>query len=263
MNVGIIGRGYVGSAIAASYRPDELLINDPAYPDISRPLSELKDKSDAIFICVPTPQSPDGACDTSILELVVEQLFGYKGIVISKSTASPSVYARLEKESGLRFAHVPEFLTQINAVNDYLEPHKVVIGCSEGLRSDITKILIDKSSVKFYGKIEYCTVAEASMFKYLANTQLAIKVIINNEYADLCEELGIKWDNITAMAKTDPRLGTSHWVVPGPDGSRGYGGACFPKDTAALAKIARDLNVELAVLNAAITKNAKYRPDGI
>jgi hypothetical protein len=49
MNVGIIGRGYVGSAIAASYRPDELLINDPAYPDISRPLSELKDKSDAIL----------------------------------------------------------------------------------------------------------------------------------------------------------------------------------------------------------------------
>jgi len=263
MNVGIIGRGYVGSAVAASYRPDELMINDPAYPDISRPLSELKDKCDVIFICVPTPQSADGACDTSILELVVEQLFGYRGLVISKSTASPSVYTHLEKESGLRFAHVPEFLTQVNAVNDYLEPHKVVIGCSEGLRTDITKVLIDKSSVKFYGKIDYCTVAEASMFKYLANTQLAIKVTVNNEYYDLCQSLGIDWATIADMAKTDPRLGTSHWAVPGPDGSRGYGGACFPKDTAALAKIARDLDIDLAVLNAAIAKNTQYRPDGI
>ena len=107
--------------------------------------------------------------------------------------------------------------------------------------------------------IEYCTIQEASFFKYLANTQLAIKVVVNNEYADLAKRLGVKWERVVDIARTDYRLGATHWAVPGPDGARGFGGACFPKDTAAMAHIAKENDIELTMLSTAISKNKLYR----
>jgi UDPglucose 6-dehydrogenase len=256
MKIGIIGYGYVGKAVAASY--DEILISDPAYPDISKPLSELKSQCDAIFVCVPTPQSDDGSCDTGILELVIEQLLGYQGIIICKSTAGPSVYQHLEQTSGLKLAHVPEFLTQVNAVDDYLRPKKIVVGCRRNIIEEVTNVIVN-SKVHFSGKIEYCAIGEAAFFKYIANTFLAMKVIINNEYYDLAQELGLDWAVLTDIAKTDTRLGDSHWQVPGPDGSRGFGGACFPKDTQALARISEDLGVDMSVLATVLNRNYHYR----
>lgn len=260
MKIGIIGYGFVGKAVAQSYPKTQLLINDPAHQDISIDIDTIKNQSDCIFVCVPTPQSITGKCDTSILESVINQLNGYNGIVICKSTASPSVYQRLEQETLLNIAHVPEFLTQANAVNDYLNPHKIVVGCKESLHTVVADIILN-SYVKFNGQVEYCSIAEASMFKYLANTMLAMKVVINNEYQELCQSLNINYDNVATIAMTDPRLGNTHWKVPGPDGQRGFGGACFPKDTSALAQIASEQNVNLSILNAVIVKNKSYRSD--
>ena len=259
MKVGIIGYGYVGSAVAASYPDDKILINDPKYRLKSKSIKKLKEKCQAIFVCVPTPQSTTGECDVSILTSVLDKLEGYQGIVIAKSTASPEVYAHLEQSHALKLAHVPEFLTQARAKFDYVNPHKIVVGCREEIRQEVTDVLMT-SAVNFDRvDIEYCTIQEASFFKYLANTQLAIKVIVNNEYADLAKRLGVKWDRVVDIARTDYRLGATHWAVPGPDGERGFGGACFPKDTAALAHIAEEHGVELAVLNTAIDKNRTYR----
>ena len=259
MKVGIIGYGYVGSAVAASYPEDKILINDPKYRLKSKSIKKLKEKCQAIFVCVPTPQSTTGECDVSILTSVLDKLEGYQGIVIAKSTASPEVYAHLEQSHALKLAHVPEFLTQARAKFDYVNPHKIVVGCREEIRQEVTDVLMT-SAVNFDRvDIEYCTIQEASFFKYLANTQLAIKVIVNNEYADLAKRLGVKWDRVVDIARTDYRLGATHWAVPGPDGERGFGGACFPKDTAALAHIAEEHGVELAVLNTAIDKNRTYR----
>ena len=258
MKIGIIVYGYVGKAVASSYEQDNVLISDPAYLNISRPLLELKDKCDAIFICVPTPQSKDGACDTSILESVIKDLDGYTGVVISKSTASPIVYQYLEETSGLKLAHVPEFLTQVNAVEDYLKPNKLVIGCRRNISKEVADIII-QSRVQFYKQIDFCAIGEAAFYKYMANTFLAMKVIINNEYYDLAEKLGLDWDVLKDIAKRDSRLGDTHWAVPGPDGARGFGGACFPKDTVALGKIATDLGIEMSVLDAALNRNYYYR----
>jgi UDPglucose 6-dehydrogenase len=97
------------------------------------------------------------------------------------------------------------------------------------------------------------------MFKYVANTMLAMKVIMNNEYYDLCNALGISWDNVAKIAAADARLGDTHWAVPGPDGSRGFGGACFPKDTTALLSLAKFLNIDVSMLSAAVTKNQQLR----
>ena len=257
MKIGIIGYGYVGSAVAASYPNGEILINDPQYP--SSTVDELKEQCRAIFVCVPTPQSDSGECDTSILESVITNLDGYKGVVIAKSTASPGVYADLESKHNIKLSHVPEFLTQARAKFDYVNPHKIVVGCREEIRQQVADVIMT-SAINFERvDIEYCTIQEASFFKYLANTQLAIKVVVNNEYADLAKRLGVKWERVVDIARTDYRLGATHWAVPGPDGARGFGGACFPKDTAALAHIAKENGVVLNVLAAAIDKNKTYR----
>ena len=257
MKIGIIGYGYVGSAVAASYPNGEILINDPQHP--SSTVDELKEQCRAIFVCVPTPQSDSGECDTSILESVITNLDGYKGVVIAKSTASPGVYADLESKHNIKLSHVPEFLTQARAKFDYVNPHKIVVGCREEIRQQVADVIMT-SAINFERvDIEYCTIQEASFFKYLANTQLAIKVVVNNEYADLAKRLGVKWERVVDIARTDYRLGATHWAVPGPDGARGFGGACFPKDTAAMAHIAKENDIELTMLSTAISKNKLYR----
>lgn len=259
MKIGIIGHGYVGSAVADSYPDTTILINDPKLDSESVSVDHLKDTCCAIFVCVPTPQTNTGECDTSILEQVLKSLHGYQGIVIAKSTASPVVYKQLERESGLNLAHVPEFLTQARAKFDYVNPHKIVVGCKQELCNEVTDILMS-SAVNFDRvRIEYCTIEEASYFKYMANCMLAMKVIINNELYELAHKLELDWNRLSNIAKTDSRLGNTHWAVPGPDGKRGYGGACFPKDTVALKSIADSVGIKLPMLKQAIDQNKKYR----
>jgi UDPglucose 6-dehydrogenase len=259
MKIGIIGHGYVGSAVAASYPGTTILINDPKLGFDSVEVDYLKDQCRAIFVCVPTPQSCTGECDTTILERVLKSLHGYRGMVIAKSTASPLTYKKLEQESGLNLAHVPEFLTQARAKFDYVNPHKIVVGCKQELCNEVTDILMS-SAVNFDRvKIEHCTIEEASYFKYMANCMLAMKVIVNNELYDLANKLELDWDRLSDIAKTDSRLGNTHWAVPGSDGERGYGGACFPKDTVALKSIADAVGIKLSMLEQAIEQNKKYK----
>jgi UDPglucose 6-dehydrogenase len=259
MKIGVIGLGYVGSAVAASYSNEQVLFNDPKYSEVSVNVETIKKKCSAIFVCVPTPSDAGGHCDITILESVLENLKGFPGIVICKSTAPPTAYKKLEKKSKLKLAHVPEFLTQARAEYDYLNPHKIVVGCKKKLRKQVATIL-SASTINFDSvNIEYCSIDEASFFKYMANTLLAIKVVINNEFYDLAQALGIEWQNIVDIARTDHRLGSTHWKVPGPDKDRGFGGSCFPKDTAAFRSMASELKVDVSVLNTAIKKNEFLR----
>ena len=169
------------------------------------------------------------------------------------------VYKQLEQELDLNLAHVPEFLTQARAKFDYVNPHKIVVGCRKKLRDEVTDILM-ASAVNFDRvRIEYCSIEEASYFKYMANCMLAMKVTINNELYNLAQELNLDWERLSAIAKTDGRLGNTHWAVPGPDGERGYGGACFPKDTSALNYLAQSQHIDMPMLATAIESNKRYR----
>ena len=262
MKIGIIGLGYVGSAVASSYADDKILFNDPIkHPSSSVSYATMMKKCRVIFVCVPTPQSEDGTCDSSILQSVLHGLKGYDGLVICKCTAPPNLYKQLEKELDLKLVHVPEFLTQARAKYDYVNPHKIVVGCKKKLRDEVADILM-ASAVNFDRvNIEYCDIATASFFKYFANNILAIKVVLNNEFSVLAGVMGVKWEDVTNIASTDSRLGDTHWSVPGPDGQAGFGGACFPKDTEAFAKLAKPHNVKLSVLNAAILANKLMRDE--
>lgn len=259
MKIGIVGYGYVGKAVAHSYSVHEILIHDPAYPDISCPLETMLSACTVLFVCVPTPVGHQGQCDASILQSVMAQLQGFSELIICKSTAPPAVYQSLEQLPGVKLAHVPEFLTQARANQDYLNPHKILVGCAPHLCADVAAV-IAASDVNFdWVSIEYCSVIEASFFKYMANSMLAMKVSVCNEFHDLATALGLSWSEITRVAKTDTRLGNTHWAVPGPDGLRGYGGDCFPKDTVAMQSIAQQHNISMPVLQSAIRANGQYR----
>lgn len=258
MTIGIIGHGYVGSAVANSYVDETVLINDPKMVD-SVSVEDLMSACRAIFVCVPTPTDSSGACDVSILVSVLQHLQGYDGVVISKSTAPPMTYRRLERTLDIRLAHVPEFLTQARAKFDYLNPHKIVVGCERYLQPIVADVLMC-SAINFDRlQIEYCDIAAASFFKYMTNNMLAAKVILNNELCQLAQSMGLDWTSISKLGRTDHRLGTSHWAVPGPDGQLGFGGACFPKDTEAFQHIASEQGVDLPLLKSVIEINRHYR----
>ena len=254
--IGIVGLGFVGGAIydALNWVAD-MVVMDPAkghnatYQDLNQ--------CSGIFICVPSPQDDDGTCDTSILEGVLSNLKDYTGVIISKCTAPPDVYARLNAEYPT-LVHAPEFLTAANASKDYANGKFAFIGGSVGAyqREAERIIKISQPNLQY---IYHCTIAEAALSKYAINSFMSTKVIFMNELYNLAQAAGINYDNVAHMIKADPRIGNSHMKVPGPDGHMGFGGACFPKDTSALLKYAEGLGAQMNVLNAAVKKNTLLR----
>jgi nucleotide sugar dehydrogenase len=246
MNVGIVGRGFVGGAMYKNFKdvfPTEVYDIDETKRTCSS-MDELVNHSDIIFVCVPTPSSADGSCDVSIVEKVVKKIASYKKdvVVIIKSTVVPGTTKRLIQETGLKIAFNPEFLTERNADEDFRYQKLIVVGCEDTETNDKVWEVYYKFVVKvgYMPLMKSCTTDEAEMFKYLANCFLATKVIFANEFKILCDKVGIEYSNIASIAKLDNRLGPTHWQVPGPDGKYGYGGSCFPKDTAAMIAFAEE-----------------------
>jgi UDPglucose 6-dehydrogenase len=256
--IGIVGLGFVGSAIRDSIDiglPNTLILVDPpkGLPHTYKDLASCE----AIFVCVPSPSNDDGSCDTSILEETLERLKEFNGVIISKTTAPPSVYEALSKKYK-NLVHAPEFLTAANASRDYANGTFAIIGGSTSayIREAERIIKIGQTNLK---DIRYATAAEASLAKYAINCFLSTKVIFMNELFKVASVSGINYNNIINLIKLDPRIGNSHMQVPGPDGAMGFGGMCFPKDTAALLKWAEEYGQSLEVLNSAVKKNTLLR----
>jgi UDPglucose 6-dehydrogenase len=261
--IGIIGLGFVGGAICQSMAGQEWVIDlvlvDPAKGETGT-YADLKD-AEGVFVCVPTPQDADGTCDTGPLESVLANLkaVDYQGVIISKCTAPPSTYEKLNQQFP-NLVHAPEFLTAANAVRDYMNGHFCIIGgrVSAYLREAERIIRIGQGSLS--DRVVYCTIGEAALAKYAINTFLATKVVFMNELHSIATASGLDYDKIVRMVKMDGRIGSSHMQVPGPDGSYGFGGACFPKDTSALLKYAEQVRCATPmVLDAAVKKNVLLR----
>lgn len=256
MKIGIIGLGFVGGAVKAAHDlvGIETVDVDP-HKGLPSTLSDAK-TCEAIYICVPSPIGPDGACDTSILEDVMLQLTDYTGVIISKVTAPPNVYVRLQ-ETHKNLIHAPEFLVAATATEDYINgTYAIIGGCEPYATQAEAAILIAQRKVR---KITKIGIGEAALTKYAINTFLATKVIFMNELKTLADAAGIDYNVVKETVQLDERQGTSHFDVPGPDGQYGFGGACFPKDTSALLKYAESLGVVLSVLDTAVIKNKTIR----
>jgi nucleotide sugar dehydrogenase len=259
--IAVIGLGFVGGAIYDSFKNLQLVVElvgiDPA-KGFNTPLSEIKD-FDGVFLCVPSPQSETGECDSRIFESVLDDLdrADFMGVIISKVTAPPNVYIAAQ-EKYINLVHAPEFLTAANAIEDYLHGKFAIIGGKVSAYRNEAERLIRLSQPKLE-TVKHCSIAEASLAKYTINSFLATKVVFMNEMAKLTESSGGDWNVVRDLINSDRRIGSSHTQVPGPDGQYGFGGHCFPKDTNALLKYAESKNLNLSVLDAAVKKNLIIR----
>lgn len=255
MKIGILGLGYVGTAVAHTHRNQDLIIRDPKLGDKSASIEEIKN-SDAVYICVPTPMLDDGHCDDSYVKSVLHELKDYDKVIISKSTVPPGVYLRLQGNYP-NLVHVPEFLTAANATQDYETSTWVLIGGNLRYCEDAKHII--KSSTIEATNYHITDIATASLFKYMANSFMATKVTFMNDLYHLAQAVGVEWQEIKEISKNDPRLGNSHWDVPGPDGQFGYGGACFPKDVSAIVEHGLDIGTPQKLLEAVKEINSLHR----
>lgn len=261
LKIGIIGLGYVGNAIHSAFNDGlfvDIVIIDPPKGYNTSTYSDLKD-ADAVFVCVPTPRDAETNCDTSILEEVLYQLgsIKYTGVIISKSTAPPNVYQKLNNLYP-NLVHVPEFLTAANAVNDYYQGEFAIIGGSvKAYMHEAERIIkLGQGNLK---NIIHCHIGEAALAKYTINSFLATKVVFMNEIRNVAEASGLDYNKIMLLVNLDHRIGKSHMTVPGADGLYGFGGHCLPKDTETLLNFSKDLGVTMQVLEAALKKNTLLR----
>lgn len=255
--IGIVGLGYVGSAIRDSYTDQGVNVVcidiDPLKS--TGTYQDLND-CEAVFVCVPSPSKENGECDTSILNMVLYFLKDFKNVIISKTTAPPKFYEKLQTVYP-NLVYVPELLRADNALKDFINTHEIIIGgCVQAYQREAERILKSAQPIK---NVLYCSIGEAALAKYIINTFLATKVIFMNEVSQVSTAHGYNWDKVRNLIDIDQRIGSSHTQVPGPDGQLGFGGACFPKDTNAFIKFADKVGIQLSVLKSAVKKNTLLR----
>ncbi len=258
--IAIIGHGFVGGATDKGFNKDtEKILIDPKYGTNMKDLKKFQ--PDISFVCVPTPMSKEGNQNANILKKVISDLLLHtpKTIIVIKSTVLPSVLNEI-CESNKNIIYNPEFLREKHAIEDFINSEMIILGGKKDLCERVAQIYKNNSCCKT-DKYIFVDAITASLIKYAINTYLATKVVFFNELFDLFTKYDTSnsWEDVISSLANDPRIGSSHMNVPGHDGRKGYGGACFPKDTYALFKEAETKKVTLEVLKSAINKNNKIR----
>ena len=262
--IGIIGQGFVGNAVYQKFKNYyDVLTYDLDDSKCNATFRKLSRECETIFICLPTPMDEGGRCNVSIVELELVGLnsqsarYDRTKTIVIKSTVSPGTTERWNKQyKNLNIVFNPEFLTERNAVDDYENQKRIILG---GPRPTTTEIKQIFSKVFPKAHIIKTDSTHAEMVKYLTNSFLATKVSFANEMYQICEGLDVDYDKVIEYATQDDRLGDSHWNVPGPDGDFGYGGHCFPKDVKALMVVAEDMDIIPLMLAATDVKNNEVR----
>ncbi len=266
MKIGVIGNGFVGSAIAEGFKLycDDLLIYDSQEERSVHSLKEVSN-ADLIFISVPTPMKDlnNREADLSILHSVFKDLNNYKckGLLIIKSTVPVGTTATIqEKYKHLNICHSPEFLTARKAKIDFCTPSRNIVGYTKDKK--VALKLKNLYKKRFPGTT--CLLMssdESEMVKYMANCFFATKVSFFNEMYLLADKLGLNWESLLEGVLSDGRIGVSHYDVPGHDGDFGFGGTCFPKDINALINLMKSNNIKPYVLEGAWKQNIEVRKD--
>ena len=259
LKIGIIGQGFVGNAIFQKFKS---FFNIYTY-DLKKSLSNssfefISVNCDIVFICLPTPMNQDGTCNISLVENTISDLNKIKNrIIVIKSTVIPGTTESLnEKFKNCSIVFNPEFLTERNAVQDFNNQSRIILGgprpSTSILKQIYSRVFPDAHVIKTGS-------THAEMIKYFTNCFLATKVIFANEMYSLSKALDLDYDKIVEYSILDSRLGNSHWSVPGPDGDFGFGGHCFPKDLAAMIALSEKLNTNNTLLRSVNKSNNKIR----
>lgn len=294
MNIAVIGTGYVGLVTGTCFaetgnnvvcvdidankvermRNGEIPIYEPHLDvlfernikqgrlEFTTELAPAVEKSDIIFLALPTPPGEDGSADLSYVLGVADQIgeimTSYK-VLVDKSTVpvgtAEKVTEAVAKKAKVQFDVVsnPEFLREGFAVDDFLKPDRVVIGTSSAKAKMLMEELY-KPFVRQGNPIIVMDEKSAELTKYAANAFLATKITFMNEIANYCEMVGANVDMVRKGVGTDSRIG-NRFLFPG----IGYGGSCFPKDVQALHKSGRDANYDFKIIDAVMQVNQSQK----
>ena len=264
--IGIIGQGYVGSAIKNGFEEYFTVNTFDKFLDQKSTCNTLKslvDNSDLIFICLPTPMNKDGSCHLNILEDVLSEINALKYIdkktFVIKSTVPPGTTDYfIHNYANLNIVYNPEFLREANFLDDFKKQKFIILG---GKNDDLHTIAEIYSTVFPNIEIIKTSAKTAEMTKNMINTFLATKVSFANEMKLICDKINLDYNDVISIALKDVRLGKTHWDVPGPDLKLGFGGSCFPKDINSLNSFSKKLNLQCNVIEAAIKTNNQVRPE--
>jgi len=294
MQIGVMGVGYVGLVTAAGLaetgnfvigydidrakiarlRKGEVPIYEPGLDRLVQRgqsqnllhftdrLEELVEKAELIFLALPTPPRPEGDADLSYLWQAAEALavlIRTPKIVITKSTVPVGTARKLqaffeERVPGLvQVASNPEFLREGYAVEDFLKPDRVIIGTPNPTVAEKLRQLY-LPYTRQGNPIYLMDWESAELTKYASNAFLALRVSFMNEIARLAEKVGANMDMVRLGMGADSRIGRRYLFA-----GIGFGGSCFPKDTRALAAIARQHGLQLSLVEATIAVNQTQR----
>jgi UDPglucose 6-dehydrogenase len=228
--------------------------------EFSTDLATAVKNSDVVFIAVGTPsRRGDGHADLSYVHGAAREIaaaIGHYTVVVTKSTVPVGTGDEVEKiirefAPKVEFAVVsnPEFLREGAAISDFKRPDRIVIGTEDARAKEVMTevyrpLYLNASPILFTGR------RTAEIIKYAANAFLATKITFINEIADLCEKVGGNVQDVARGIGLDNRIG-SKFLHAGP----GYGGSCFPKDTIALMKTARDAGAPAQIVEAVVSVN--------
>jgi UDPglucose 6-dehydrogenase len=285
MNIGIIGAGYVGlvtgtcfaesgnevycmdineknveklkKGICTIYEPQlqELMQKNIKEERLifTTDLKEVVDKTNVIFLCLPTPPNEDGSADLSHVMDVSKQIalmMTEPKIIVSKSTVPVGTCDRVKHifrkygKHKIDYASNPEFLKEGAAVPDFMSPDRVVIGCTSASAIETLRELYSafmRTSNRFIVMDE----KSAEITKYTSNAMLATRISFMNEVAALCEQTGANIDAVRIGMGTDQRIGDKFLFA-----GIGYGGSCFPKDVKALISTGEEQGIDFKILKA-------------
>lgn len=256
--IGIVGYGIVGQALAYGFARHKIYFYDKYKKSLT--LAEVVKQSEFIFICLPTPMKHnESGIDLAIINQTVADLArftnGTDKIIVIKSTVTPGTTMALAKKyPRCHFAFNPEFLTEANYLEDFVNADRTIVGATNDLVSRRLVVLYRERFPKM--KIFQTDPTTAELVKYMANTYLATKVIFANQIYDLCQTLGVNYEEVKKMVVADHRIYNSHLDITT---ERGFGGKCFPKDTVALLGLAKKLKVDLSLLEKVWRINKKIR----
>ena len=268
--IGIIGRGFVGSAVEFGFSAQtgcdaEVRIYDKDPAKSIHTLEETVNKSDFIFLSVPTPSNVDGSMHLGVLESALQDIQNINkrkdNIILIRSTVIPGTTANLcKKFTKLNIVFNPEFLTERSAKFDFINQSRFILGGRKRNTSRVKELFRWR-----FGDSTPCIETNfntAEMIKYMNNCFFATKVSFLNEMKQIADKTEVDWDMAIEGFVSDGRIGHTHLNVPGPDGKFGFGGSCFPKDVQAMINFGHHhLALNMSTLKGVWQTNLEVRPE--
>jgi len=267
MKIGIIGIGFVGTAMMKSFnlkgiKSDDLCCYDKYKPEYQNFESLLK--TDIIFLSLPTnydnnTKEYDKSAIHETCQLLKDN--NYSGLVVLKSTVEPGTTKELCNKYGLDIVHNPEFLSSRTAFEDFNNQTHIVIGNNTNNNSNVDKLLDFYKIYYPLGEISQCSSDESESMKLYCNCFYATKVQFFTEIYLMCQKNGSNYNTVKDLMLKNGWINPMHTNIPGPDGQVSYGGLCFPKDTNAMANYLKRNNSPSAVIESVITERNEMRDD--